>query len=93
MLKFTSRTIANRKALEKELKKILAAGYSVSISERVEDTFAVAAPIRDSSCEVVAALGISGPSSRLNEGSLDILIDCVRKGAARFSRELGYNEQ
>jgi len=90
MLKFTSRTISNRKALEKELKKILTTGYSISISERVADTFSVAAPVRDSSGEVVAALGISGPSSRLNEGSLDALVACAKNGAERFSRELGY---
>jgi DNA-binding IclR family transcriptional regulator len=91
MPKFTSRTISSRRALEKELKKILAVGYSVSISERAADTVAVAAPVRDSSGEVVAALGISGPSNRVNEDNLDAFIACAKKGAERFSRELGFN--
>jgi DNA-binding IclR family transcriptional regulator len=90
MEKFTPTTITNRRTLEKELQKILKDGVSVSLGERSADLVAVAAPVRDGTNAVIAALGISGPSSRMNEDTLDSFVDCVRRGAERLSRELGY---
>jgi IclR family KDG regulon transcriptional repressor len=88
--KFTPTTITSRRTLEKELQKILKEGVSTSLGERSADLAAVAAPVRDGTGAVMAALGISGPLSRMNERTLDLFIDCVRRGAERLSRELGY---
>ncbi len=88
--KYTSTTITSRRALERELQKIVKDGVSISLGERSADLVAVAAPVRDGSGAVIAALGISGPSSRMNEKTLDSFIDCARRGAERLSRELGY---
>lgn len=88
--KFTPTTITSRRTLEKELQKILKEGVSVSLGERSADLVAVASPVRDGTGAVIAALGISGPSARVNEQGLDSFIDCVKRGAERLSRELGY---
>ena len=88
--KFTPTTITSRRAFEKELLKIVKEGVSISLGERIEDVVAVAAPVRDGTGAVIAALAISGPSSRMTESGLDKFIDCVKRGAERLSRELGY---
>jgi DNA-binding IclR family transcriptional regulator len=91
MEKFTENTLTSKRALEKELKTILSTGFSVSFGERSNDTVAVAAPVRDTSGNVIAALSIAGPSSRINDKNVDVFINCVKKNAQAFSRELGYN--
>ena len=88
--KFTPTTITSRRTLEKELQKILKEGVGISLGERSADLVAVAAPVRDGTGAVIAALGISGPSSRMNEDTLESFVDCVKRGAERLSRELGY---
>ena len=47
----------------------------------------VGAPIRDSAGTVVAALGISGPSSRIKPGQIKPLALLVRKAADAVSRD------
>ncbi len=88
--KFTPTTITSRRTLERELQKILKEGVGISLGERSADLVAVAAPVRDGTGAVIAALGISGPSSRMNEDTLESFVDCVKRGAERLSRELGY---
>jgi DNA-binding IclR family transcriptional regulator len=90
LIKYTPTTITSRRTLEKELQKILKDGVSLSLGERSADLVAVAAPVRDGTGGVIAALGISGPSSRMNADTLDSFVDCVKRGADRLSRELGY---
>ncbi|MEB0138301.1 MULTISPECIES: IclR family transcriptional regulator [unclassified Undibacterium] len=88
--KFTNNTLVTRSALEAELAKINKLAYSISFSERAADVVAFAAPVRDSSGEVVAALGIAVPYSRFNENKLDFFIDCAKTGAEEFSKLMGF---
>ena len=61
---FTGNTIIKRSQLEKELNAIRDQGYSVSFGEKVADTIAAAAPIRDASGNVIASLSMTAPASR-----------------------------
>ena len=62
--KYTPNTITSARALRKELETIRRIGYSVNRGEWRESVCGIAAPIRDASGEVVAAVGISGPAER-----------------------------
>ena len=53
--------------------------------------WAVAAPVRDASGAVVAALSISGPTARLEDRSLDELGALVRDEASTLSVRNGYD--
>ncbi|RJF91935.1 IclR family transcriptional regulator [Noviherbaspirillum saxi] len=92
MEKFTPNTITSPTKLKKELSKILTQGYAVSFAERTSDTVSIAAPVRDVSGEVIAAISITGPSTRMREEILPKLTDTILDGARRLSRELGYIE-
>lgn len=69
----TSRTIVDPDRLQREVRLIQARGYAVSIGERVEGAFALAAAICDDTHTSIGAIGLSGPSSRwpdLDENSM-----------------------
>lgn len=85
----TPRTVTDLTELTAQLRTFAKQGYAVASGELEVGLDAVAAPVRDSSGSVVAALGVSGPSDRITTrvpqlGAL--LITC----AAALSEALGY---
>lgn len=83
-------TISSRTKLDKELQQIREHGYSINRGEWREDVWGVAAPIFDQTANVVAAIGISGPSARLKLTVLKRYAPHVTKAAKQISRQLGY---
>jgi len=65
LAKLTDRTRTTRTALEADLHKYLELGYAVADGELEPGLVAIAAPVLDSSGRAIAALCVSGPSSRL----------------------------
>lgn len=60
----TSRTILTAAAMEREIETILAQGFALDEEELYEGIRCLAAPVRDSQGRVIAAVGITGPSTR-----------------------------
>ncbi|CAG9169008.1 IclR family transcriptional regulator [Cupriavidus respiraculi] len=50
----------------------------------------IAAPVRDRSGKVVAAMGATIPASRIDPDKLDVMVERVREAAAELSRLLDY---
>ncbi|MET1038491.1 MAG: IclR family transcriptional regulator [Aeromicrobium sp.] len=74
----TDRTIRTRAALERDLALVRERGYAITHGELEEGLVAVAAPVRDPSGRVVAAMGVSGPEFRIGERLDAIGADLVR---------------
>lgn len=89
-VKLAPNTLTSGAALEKELAKVRALGYAVAYQEMETDFVAIAAPIRDAHDEVVAALVISGPASRLKPIDFDSLGQTVKLSAAKLSGNPNY---
>lgn len=87
---FTSRTLNNPDELRRELARVRQLGYAINRGEWREDVCGVGAPIRDSSRQVVAAVGISGPASRLKPTFMRDQAPEIIATAAKISRALGY---
>ncbi len=85
---WTIHTITSRRALQRELATIRAAGYAIDREEHELGVGCVAAPVRDATGAVVAAIGISGPSGRVLS-AVTALSEHVRAAAAEASRALG----
>jgi IclR family transcriptional regulator, acetate operon repressor len=85
----TERTITEPAALRRELEQIRRSGYAVSLQERNAAVSAIAAPVRGRSGEVVAALGVTGPSVRLPKKRLVGMYPALRAAAQGLSRDLG----
>jgi DNA-binding IclR family transcriptional regulator len=87
---FTPNTIRDAKRLAAELEKVRRDGYALDREEFQLGLTCIAAPVRDHSGRVVAALGLAGPSNRLNRRRLLQLAAPVTGAAGALSRNLGY---
>jgi DNA-binding IclR family transcriptional regulator len=81
------RTIA---ALAKECQRTQKRGYAVDNEEFHKGVRCVAAPIRDGSGQIIAAIGISAPIDRLSESRCEKVAQDVKRAAAEISGKLGY---
>ncbi len=89
---WTPRTIANEKALLLHLQKVRARGYDIDDDEMNDAAWAVAAPLRDLTGQVRAAVAVVAPVIHVLEPKRrDVLREEVLKTAAAVSVELGYD--
>jgi IclR family transcriptional regulator, acetate operon repressor len=77
-------------ALVAELEAVRARGYATAIGELEPGLAAMAAPVRAGAGDVVAALSISGPETRLTRERIAALQPVVLHEAATVSARLGY---
>lgn len=89
----TANSITTRSALHRELTSIRAnGGVAREFCESNEAVACVAAPVRDRSATVVAAMSISVPILRWNDATEAEFRELVAKGAATLSERLGHTE-
>jgi IclR family acetate operon transcriptional repressor len=86
----TPRTITDPDKLRAELERTHRNGYALSFEERVAGTSTVAVPIANHTGAVVAALSVTGPSSRLSRKRLLELAPLGAEAARAISAGLGY---
>lgn len=86
--RLTANTIADRNALEKDLASVRSQGYAMNLGEFRDNVAGVAAPVRLSGGEVVAAVGISGPLDRLRPRKLRSLASLVITAAESIARAM-----
>lgn len=88
----TRRTITNRTALANELERIAQQGYATAVEELEPGFVAIGAPIFDHSGQVVAAVSVGGPRTRLSNERIMELAGRVKCAAGEISARLGYRE-
>lgn len=71
--RFTNNTITTLEALEEEVERVRNKGYAVDNEEFNAGIRCAAAPLRDKDGTTVAALGLSGPASRIGTNRLEAL--------------------
>jgi len=87
----TPNTICDQALLLEDLRLIRQRGYAVSVEEFELGIKAVAAPVMDSSGEVVAVIAIAGPAYRLPPDRVAELGEAVKRAAQELSEHLGAN--
>lgn len=92
MGRYTDRTITDPARLREELALVRARGYAVDDEEIEEGLVCIAAPVRDHSTHVVAAVSIAGPSARLRPDAVTAHAADVVAAAAAISAALGCPE-
>ena len=85
----TTRTIRSIATLAKACSEAQRHGFAVDDEEYHLGVRCVASPIRDSHGAIVAAIGISAPTSRLPKRRLGHVAEQVKAQAAQISRKLG----
>lgn len=88
----TPRTLRTREALLAELKTARDRGYAVENEECDLEVRSIAAPVRDFSKNVVAAVGIIAPANRLTDERLDKggIVNLLKESAMALSAKLGF---
>ncbi len=86
----TDHTVTDPDDLARQLDRAVRLGWASTAEELEVGLTAVAAPIRDGSGKVVAAVSVSGPSYRLTPDSFDKVAPQVIAGATEISSRLGH---
>lgn len=86
----TPNTLTTPEALRQDLERIRARGYSVDDVENEPEVRCVGAPIFDHAGRVVAAVSISGPTSRVTPDRVEELGRMVQRTAEGVSERLGF---
>ncbi len=89
LTRYTSKTITDPIKFKSLLKTIRSQGYAVSQEELHEGVVSIAAPVKDSKGNVIAAVSIAGPTRRLNRQTVPTLIRQVQRASNRVSLKLG----
>jgi DNA-binding IclR family transcriptional regulator len=89
---YTNHTLTDPQALRQRWADIRAIGYYVVNGDLDDGAFSIAAPIRDHSGDVVAAISIAGPVSRLGRTRQQQHIERIRSAATALSVRLGHRE-
>jgi DNA-binding IclR family transcriptional regulator len=85
---FTRNTITTSAALKKQLRETRRIGYAVSRGELDLDVVGVAAPIRDATDRVVAAISVAASASRVTQEDVPTLAKAVVGSAELISGRL-----
>jgi DNA-binding IclR family transcriptional regulator len=86
----TPETITDAAALHEAFATIRRRGCAIEDEESEVGMRAVAAPIRDDTGEVIAAVGVAGPAARLSRRTIAAFAPHVIETAEAISRRLGY---
>ncbi|WP_051341173.1 IclR family transcriptional regulator domain-containing protein [Azospirillum halopraeferens] len=86
---FTEHTIATPRGLRDDLARIRARGYAVDDEEHAVGMRCVAAPIFDEHGRPGAAISVSGPAARIDDGRLALVGSLVVEAARTVTHELG----
>lgn len=85
LTKFTRNTIDNWDDLLAELEQVKKQGYAVDNDELEIGLTCIGAPILDKNNEVIAAISLSGPTTRMREGDFEYKIKKVMEIANKIS--------
>lgn len=88
--RFTANTLTDAAVIAEELARIRARGYAFDHEEHEPHVRCIAAPIRDHTGGVVAAISCSGPDIRMTNERMDSLAPEVVRTALGLSQRIGY---
>jgi IclR family acetate operon transcriptional repressor len=91
--RFTAHTIVRYEELEADLARVRLRGFATAVDELELGLAALAAPVRGPGGDVVAALSISGPTTRLTPERVDGLAPLLLEQSAALARALGHHDE
>lgn len=87
---YTPQTLTDPAVLAKQLREIATRGWADTHDELEIGLHAIAAPVRDHTDAVVAALSVSGPTYRFGDDRLPEILDRLMSAAGAVSTRLGH---
>lgn len=90
LARYTENTITDINKLKQELYIIKQEGVAIDNEEYTLGVKCVGAPVKDANRNVVAAVSITGPSTRLNNERMQELKSLIKRCGLEISRAIGY---
>ena len=87
---FTPKTVVDPKLIKENLKLVVQSGCATDEGETHEHLNCIAAPIRNNKGEVIAAINITGETSRILAEQFFEYTDYLKEKALFISRQLGF---
>jgi IclR family pca regulon transcriptional regulator len=87
----TPRSVTDPRLLARQLARIRRLGYAACQGESEDDVASIAVTVRDEAGRAVAAINVAGPVGRMDAARQGVLLDEVRRAAARL--ELAIRER
>lgn len=84
----TPRTITDRSTMMQILEQVRSQGYATDLEEQEEGVCCLAVPVFTPDGQILAAMSISGPASRLSQGRLNELIPHIKSIAKALGRAI-----
>ena len=84
----TPNTITDPAVLLEVLERVRRQGYAIDLEEQEEGVCCLATPVFTPDGQLLAAMSISGPASRLSQGRLRELVPQIKSVAAALSRAI-----
>lgn len=88
LIPYTKNSCSSLSQLKKNIEEIRKRGFALDNEEREPGVTCIASPIFNESNYPVAAVSISGPTSRIKEKGIDLLADAVKNTAREISEKL-----
>ena len=88
----TNKTITNINVLKKELETVRREEIGIDDEENNPGVWSIAAPVRDWTGKVVAAVGIIGPVSRQSLRETEKLKELIKRIGDQISRDMGFKD-
>ena len=86
----TSKTVTQPAALKRALEEVRLAGYAIDDEESEDGMRCVAAPVRDISGKVIAAVGLAAPTQRMTKKDVRTMVPEVVATGEAVSLRLGW---
>jgi len=90
---YTPNSISDVNGLKKHLKKVRIQGFAIDNEEFGIGIRCIAAPVRNDSGKVIAAVSIAGPTTRFSKEKAGGLKDTIIKVCDKISYELGFKSK
>lgn len=92
LTRYTERTVTSLEQLDQELAQVRRTGVASNVGEYRDDVGGIAAPVHDPAGRVIAAIGISGPLSRLTRQGMKKYTPAVIEAGKRISEAVNSNK-
>lgn len=93
MKKYTENTIMDPNEFLRELRKVREQGFAIDDNEHESNIRCIAAPIKNYKGDIVAAISIAGPVSRISRERIDELKKLVLNTSKKISERLGFQHE
>lgn len=90
--RYTGNTVRDVAELIDQIQQVREQGYAFDSEEFEQDLQCIAAPVKDNSGTIIAAISLSGPASRLLTFPMDEIAREVVRNAKEISLRLGFRE-